>query len=81
MSGLDQNVSGGEGEGGQILLRKISLIKLWHAIDCKMHSEFIDVTVCVLKSMIYGIRKVEPKSLANGLGVEEQGKKRSKDDS
>lgn len=44
--GFNQNVSGGDGEGGQILLKKkIPLIKLWRAIDCKMHSEFIDVVI------------------------------------
>lgn len=41
------------------------LSKLWCAIDCKTHSEFIDVVVCVLESKNYGNQRVKPKSLAN----------------
>lgn len=42
--------------------RKTPFIKLWHAVDCKMHSEFIDIVTwekCVLESMQDDIQEVE----------------------
>lgn len=60
--------------------RKTPLTKLWHAVDCKMHSEFIDIIMWekyVLESVKDDIQEVEPQSLAGRSDVKEQGKKRN----